>query len=371
MADALRPGAAAIYRALAVIVGGLQMGAGWETQPVTWEVDIESVMNAAELLANRFDADLAPFVGNWHPALEELERRVFSEAVRGSFPVTPDRLPSLNTPHQAEAFANKVLGQLNSALRTTLRLFDRRPDGELFQILRMRLADNLIQHTWIEDKDKVSYLAPLVQSAAGETIPVVTLNYDNSVELCADSLRISCDNGISRWNKTRAFHESGNLRPDCVHLIKLHGSIDWQWERESSDQLREAPTREMEDAKKLPLDYRRRGLPAKPRSAIIFGGRNKLTAEGPFLDLLFWFRQTLQLSNELVVIGYSFRDDHVNHTILSWLRASDTHRLIVITRSRNFEHSLFFRSHLRSLGRQLTLDPIGAVDGIQRYFPAP
>jgi SIR2-like domain len=154
-----------------------------------------------------------------------------------------------------------------------------------------------------------------------------------------------------------------------VFLIKLHGSIDWQWE--SSDRLREAPTREMEDAKKLLLDYRRRGLSAKPRSAIIFGGKNKLTAEGPFLDLLFWFRQVLQLSNELVVVGYSFRDDHVNHTILSRLRASDTNRLIVITRSRNFEHSLFFRFHLCSLGRQLTLDPIGGVDGIQRYFPAP
>jgi hypothetical protein len=53
------------------------MGAGWETQPITWDVDIERVMNAAELLATRFDAELAPFVGNWHPVLEELERRAF------------------------------------------------------------------------------------------------------------------------------------------------------------------------------------------------------------------------------------------------------------------------------------------------------
>jgi len=79
-----------------------------------------------------------------------------------------------------------VLSQLRSALQSTLRLFDRRPDGQLFEILRKQLADNLIKYTWIEDKDKVSYLAPLVQSAAEKTIPVVTLNYDNSVELCAD-----------------------------------------------------------------------------------------------------------------------------------------------------------------------------------------
>jgi hypothetical protein len=370
MADALNsPETTATHRALAVIVGGLQMGAGWETQPIAWDVDIERVMNAAELLASRFDAELAPFVGNWHPVLEELERRAFSQTVKGSFQLPPEKLPSLRSPNEAETFANKVLSQLRSALQSTLRLFDRRPDGQLFETLRKQLADNLIKYTWIEDKDKVSYLAPLVQSVAGKAIPVVTLNYDNSVELCADSLGISRDNGISRWNKTRAFHKSGGLRPDCVHLIKLHGSVDWQ--SEGSDRLREAPAHEMERAKKFPLDYRRGALSEKPRSAIIFGGKNKLTAEGPFLDLLFWFRQALQLSNELVVIGYSFRDDHVNHTILSWLRASDANRLIVITRSNSIEHGLFFRSHLRSLGPRLTVDPMGAVDGIQRHFPAP
>ena len=187
MADALNsPETIATHRALAVIVGGLQMGAGWETQPIAWDVDIERVMNAAELLATRFDAELAPFVGNWHPVLEELERRAFSQNVKGSFQLPPEKLPSLKSPGEAETFANKVLSQLRSALQSTLRLFDRRPDGQLFEILRKQLADNLIKYTWIEDKDKVSYLAPLVQSAAEKTIPVVTLNYDNSVELCAD-----------------------------------------------------------------------------------------------------------------------------------------------------------------------------------------
>lgn len=370
MADALNsPETTATHRTLAVIIGGLQMGAGWETQPIAWDVDIERVMNAAELLATRFDAELAPFVGNWHPVLEELERRAFSQTVKGSFQLPPEKLPSLRSPGEAETFANKVLSQLHSALQSTLRLFDRRPDGQLFEILRKQLADNLIKYTWIDDKDKVSYLTPLVQSAAGKTVPIVTLNYDNSVELCAASLGITHDNGVSRWNKTHAFDEIGDLRPDCIHLIKLHGSIDWQWE--SSEQLRQAPAHEMEMAKKVPLDYRRRALSTKPRSAIIFGGKNKLTAEGPFLDLLFWFRQALQRSNELVVIGYSFRDDHVNHTILSWLRASDTNCLIVITRSDSIERGLFFRSHLRSLGPRLTVDPMGAVDGIQRHFSAP
>jgi hypothetical protein len=123
-------------------------------------------MNAAELLATRFDAELAPFVGNWHPVLEELERRAFSQTVKGTFQLPPEKLPSLRSPGEAETFANKVLSQLRSALQSTLRLFDRRPDGQLFEILRKQLADNLIKYTWIEDKDKVSYLAPLVQSAA-------------------------------------------------------------------------------------------------------------------------------------------------------------------------------------------------------------
>ena len=42
------------------------------------------------------------------------------------------------------------------------------------------------------------------------------------------------------------------------------------------------------------------------RPAVSFGQRNKLTAEGPFLDLLRAFQVELAKADRLTVIGYSF-----------------------------------------------------------------
>ncbi len=52
---------------------------------------------------------------------------------------------------------------------------------------------------------------------------------------------------------------------------------------------------------------------------VIFGQHNKLTAEGPFLDLLKRFDEQLQNSDLLTVVGYSFRDSHINFYISKFL----------------------------------------------------
>lgn len=58
------------------------------------------------------------------------------------------------------------------------------------------------------------------------------------------------------------------------------------------------------------------------RPAVIFGQRNKLTADGPFLDFLRAFQQELINVEILTVIGYSFGDDHINTYISQWLNLS-------------------------------------------------
>lgn len=52
---------------------------------------------------------------------------------------------------------------------------------------------------------------------------------------------------------------------------------------------------------------------------VIFGQRNKLTVEGPFLELLKQFDEQLQRTDLLTVIGYSFRDTHINFYITKYL----------------------------------------------------
>lgn len=62
---------------------------------------------------------------------------------------------------------------------------------------------------------------------------------------------------------------------------------------------------------------------------MVFGQRGKLRAEGPFLGLLAEFEKQLAVASRLIVIGYSFRDDHVNELIRRWI-AEDIDRTILV-----------------------------------------
>lgn len=64
--------------------------------------------------------------------------------------------------------------------------------------------------------------------------------------------------------------------------------------------------------------------------AVVFGAQGKLRASGPFLDLLAEFRKALGSTDRLVIVGYSFRDDHINETIRKWIRGSTTRGIVVL-----------------------------------------
>lgn len=67
--------------------------------------------------------------------------------------------------------------------------------------------------------------------------------------------------------------------------------------------------------------------------AVIFGHRNKLTAEGPFLDLLRAFQRELSKADRVTIVGYSFADVHINVYLSHWLNSSSEHRLRIINPS--------------------------------------
>jgi hypothetical protein len=105
------------------------------------------------------------------------------------------------------------------------------------------------------------------------------------------------------------------------------------------------------------------------RLAVIFGGRNKLTAEGPFLDLLVKFKENLDSHSHLLVIGYSFRDEHINQCIVRWL-GTDVSRSITIVDQvgKSTADNLFCRIRARDLGQRLTFEPTGVERAIAAHF---
>ncbi len=289
-------------RAFAFIIGGLRF-----QQSVNWgdpyaDVDVETLLSAVSALSDnaRYTSEVAQFIQTWHPLISEF-----------------DNVPRL----KGEA-----------------GIFD-----QVAAIMRQMLVDIV----WVEETAKVAYLMPLLSLLRRQIrLVIATLNYDNTVELLTQTHGVVCDTGIERWSETRTF----DFAEDGLHLLKLHGSVDWELIYESSTAtkpmmvtgLRTLSGQDMRQRKAIRHDEnffaRRKGL---YEPAVIFGERNKLTAEGPFLDLLHAFKRELAASDRLTVIGYSFRDEHINTCIAHWLHTDARHRLRIITRNFNENQTEF------------------------------
>lgn len=61
--------------------------------------------------------------------------------------------------------------------------------------------------------------------------------------------------------------------------------------------------------------------------AVVFGEGGKLQYEGPYLELLLAWSAQLREASDLLVVGYSFRDQHVNEAIARWLVAHPARRV--------------------------------------------
>ena len=63
--------------------------------------------------------------------------------------------------------------------------------------------------------------------------------------------------------------------------------------------------------------------------ALVFGLGSKLRSDGPFLAMLVEFDRLLASTEWLTIVGYSFRDDHINAALTRWMNGS-ARRLSVI-----------------------------------------
>lgn len=101
--------------------------------------------------------------------------------------------------------------------------------------------------------------------------------------------------------------------------------------------------------------------------AVIFGSGNKLTAEGPFLEILLAFRERLDKCREMVVIGYSFSDEHINDAIWRWLNRNPAHTLRVIDYAEDKE-VVPFKNKFHYLDDRYSFSLDGAGAGIAEVF---
>lgn len=263
-------------------------------------IDVERLFAAVQMLSDRDSLEIAPFVSAWNVALDGIR--------------TEGKLPAnFGRDLKRELFSNSPAGfQFNKMFSSAIEsLID---SGASSDFIYAKLRDQMItvlRDCLALDGSTVDYLAPLL-AGAGQPIQIATLNYDRSVELLCGRAGVELTTGVSLW--------SGGYDWDWeegagVQLLKLHGSIDWTIEKNrpvdgylprESIVIGEITT---------PL-FNSRGT-----IGVVFGQREKLRSEGPFLAMLREFDQFLKDADRLVVVGYSFRDDHINSAIGRWFNS--------------------------------------------------
>lgn len=161
---------------------------------------------------------------------------------------------------------------------------------------------------------------------------IFTTNYDLAFETAASSTRTTVVDGFS-WSGTPTFDGSwfdmdfvrqlpgrpAAPEPNVVHLLKLHGSVDWD--------------------KRGHRVVRAASVPENP--VLIYPAQNKyqLSYKQPYQEMMARLQVALrQPSVGLLVIGYGFHDDHINAPIASAIRSNVNLKLAAVAPSlRNVE----------------------------------
>lgn len=140
---------------------------------------------------------------------------------------------------------------------------------------------------------------------------IVTLNYDQLIERAGEKFGVEVSTGVELWDGDFQWQFETAAMP----LLKMHGSMTWRGSR---------PTNH-ESGNLVPAVgfYETRGLSeAAPNRlltpTVIFGSGSKTTPFSAFLALTRQFHDWLEESEMLVVVGYSFCDQHVDAAICRW-----------------------------------------------------
>ncbi|NOZ45171.1 MAG: hypothetical protein GXO79_00155 [Chlorobi bacterium] len=176
--------------------------------------------------------------------------------------------------------------------------------------------------TWVNltNKRKADYFKKLKDFRL-EYAPfrIFTLNYDLCVETVLKNKDFNVERGFNndmKWDYKLLNEFEKENEPD-VFLYKLHGSIDWERNKETGE-----------------VTYSD-GTVKKPN--LIFGTAYKLQYIDPFLFLFSEFRYYTLKSKLIIVIGYGFGDEHINGLLSQALKQDKDRKILNISKSQKIE----------------------------------
>ncbi len=178
---------------------------------------------------------------------------------------------------------------------------------------------NTVADDWDTSPTHERFLQRLCSPGDHRTRDIFSLNYDTLLEASLDSLRLPYVDGFRGtnrgWFDPTTFDEV-NTAP-AYRLYKLHGSINWT--RDTDGHVRRGCTA-IADGVVAPI--------------VVYPSEQKYiqTQYGIYETLMGNFRDRLRntrVNNCLIVLGYSFNDEHINEVICDAITANGSNLTVI------------------------------------------
>jgi hypothetical protein len=181
------------------------------------------------------------------------------------------------------------------------------------------LKDFIKEKSIIDSDSKIGYFEPLLGFIEEhKPLDILSVNYDTCIEHFSSVYRRRCQDGFdSDWNPKVFEQENVEIR-----LYKLHGSATWY--RTDRGRYIKSDVRTYQSTIELTT--------GEKAETLILYPMQKSDYAGPLLELLVRAKNLIQDINckFLVVVGYSFRDDHITRIILEAANKNEELTLIII-----------------------------------------
>ena len=164
---------------------------------------------------------------------------------------------------------------------------------------------NALGSEWEHSDSHGKFLRRLGAQKRRSTLDVFLLNYDTVLEATLEALQYHYTDGF-RGSENAYFdaglYDSESIEGILFRIYKLHGSINWV--RDSNGYVRRRPVKSLGESPRV----------------VVYPAEQKYlqTQFGVYETLLGLFRRRMRESrpnNNLIVMGYSFNDEHINHAI--------------------------------------------------------
>ena len=229
-------------------------------------------------------------------------------------------------------------------------------NGNVFELFKEFITLQLVNNWTRFDKGRAETILNPIRELLGNSENIVlnifSLNYDLIFEQVFNSSTYRIlDNGFSERhiadNMVRywAADFKNELNQTKINLYKLHGSLDWEYNKETQ----EISIKESINDGKEPL--------------IIFGSSSKMLSFDPFLYILGSFREKLEQATIFVVIGYSFHDKYINNLLIQQLSQNTISedkpkKLLIIDPTRSTQTASEFADQLKSIQDSKSINDI-------------